>query len=40
VLVRELSEFGAPTALRISVGTDDELEALDVALAAALRRAA
>jgi histidinol-phosphate aminotransferase len=37
VIVRPAAGFGAPNALRISVGTPDELEFLDRALGSALR---
>ena len=38
VIVRPLAGFGAPTAIRVSVGTPDEHRCLDAALARALRR--
>jgi histidinol-phosphate/aromatic aminotransferase/cobyric acid decarboxylase-like protein len=37
--VRPLSGFGSPTAIRISVGTPDELDVLAEALGRVLQRA-
>ncbi len=39
VIVRPLAGFGSPTAIRVSVGTPDELDALDAALGRVLARA-
>ncbi|HEX5448647.1 MAG TPA: histidinol-phosphate transaminase [Gaiellaceae bacterium] len=39
VIVRPLAGFGAPTAIRVSVGTPDELSALSAALGRVLTRA-
>jgi histidinol-phosphate aminotransferase len=39
VIVRPLAGFGAPTAIRVSVGTPDELTALSAALGRVLTRA-
>jgi histidinol-phosphate aminotransferase len=39
VIVRPLAGFGSPTAIRVSVGTPDELDVLADALAHALQRA-
>jgi histidinol-phosphate aminotransferase len=39
VIVRPLQGFGAPTAIRVSVGTPDELDALSSALDRVLMRA-
>ncbi len=40
VIVRPLAGFGSPTAIRVSVGTPEELEVLAAALAHVLQRAA
>jgi histidinol-phosphate aminotransferase len=39
VIVRPLAGFGSPTAIRVSVGTPEELEVLAAALSHVLQRA-
>jgi histidinol-phosphate aminotransferase len=39
IIVRPLAGFGSPTAIRISVGTPDELDLFAAALGRALARA-